>query len=160
MATTTIDQVFLLEAERILAARGETLVEVCYAYAAGSRDFWLIQSSLALQERLGTLPARTLVNIYRRYDLSLRGSVDEALIQAAVKLLPTDAPYLIVYCQPAVYFSSYDCDISHAEMEEDLRDALGQQVACGPEPAWGESGSNMLSAVVPDADGSMQIGIY
>ncbi len=136
------------------------LVEVCYPYAAGSKDFCLIHSLDELRELLSTLPARSLVNVYRQYDLPLRGAVDEELIQAALRLLPSDTAYLIVYQNPRGYSPSYASDVGHAELETELRRGIGQQIAIGPDPPWGEHYSNILCAVIPDAGSSVQMGIY
>jgi len=46
------------------------------------------------------------------------------------------------------------------ELKEDLRDTLGEQAAVGPYPDWGENYDNVLWAIVPNADGSVQVGVY
>ena len=173
MATPTIDQPFLSEVEQMLNRRGEILVETCYSHAAGSRDIVLLPSLSDFQKQLALLPARTLVNVYRHFDLPLRGIVDEGLIQAVLNLLPADAEYLIVHLRPRNdwrlaseydktdgWLNSFQNDEGHAELEQGLRDILGEQVAIGLYPDWGKQYSNILWAVSPNADGSVQVGIY
>lgn len=173
MATSATDPPFLPEVEQMLYTRGELLVELCYSRAAGSRDFMLFRSFSSFQERLQSLPVSTLVNVYRQYDLPLRGAVSESLIQSALNLVPSNAPYLVIYLQPrddwrcaaeydkdGGWLSSFRSDEGRDALERDLRDTLGEQVAIGPEPEWREQSGNVLWAVVPHADGSVQVGIY
>ena len=172
MATPTTDPCFLLEAEEMIKTRGEILAEFRYSRAAGSRDIALFHSFLSFQEHIATLPPPTRVEVYRRYDLPLRGVIDEAMTQAALTLLG-DTEYLIVYLHPrddsrraeeydqeVGWLSSFQNNEGAEELEEDLRDTVGEQAAVGPYPEWGESYDNVLWAVVPNADGLIQVGIY
>lgn len=172
MAPPTTDPRFLSEVEEMIKTRGEALVEVRYAYAAGSRDISLFDSLPSFQERLAALPPRTLVEVYRRYDLPLRGVVDEAMIRAALTTLG-DTEYLIVYLQPrddwrraeeydqgAGWLSSFQNDEGRGSLEEDLWNTLGEQAAVGAYPDRREASGNLLWAVVPNADGSVQVGVY
>ena len=172
MATPTTDQHFLAEVEGMIDARGEVLVEFRYSRAAGNRDIALFHSFLSFQEHLATLSPPTLVELYRNYDLPLRGVIDGALIQAASALLG-EAEYLIVYLQPrndwrradrydqeGGWLGSFHNDEGQEKLEEKLRDTLGEQAAVGAYPDWREASGNLLWAVVPNADGSLQVGVY
>lgn len=173
MATSTTDPRFLSEVEEMTNQRGEILAEFRYAYAAGSRDIIIFDSFLSFQERLAALLPRTLVEVYRRYDLPLRGVIDEALIYAALSLLPGETEYLIVYLQPRDdwrqaeeydqgkgWLNSFQNDEGQETLEEELRDTLGEQAAVGPYPERREASGNVLWAIVPNADGSVQVGAY
>ena len=172
MAASTADPRFLSEVEDMIQGRGEVLVEICFSHSAGKRDILLCHSFPSFQERIAPLPPRTMVNVYRRYDLPLRGVIDGAMIQAALTMLG-DTEYLIVYLHPrddwrrageydqgAGWLGSFQNNEGAEELEEDLRDTLGELAAIGPYPDWGEGYDNVLWAVVPSADGSIQVGIY
>ena len=173
MATSTTEARFLSEVEEMIKTRGEILVEFRYPYAAGDRDITLFDSFPSFQERLAALPPRVLVEVYRRHDLPLRGVIDEALIQAALTLLPGETQYLIVYLHPrndwrraeeydrgAGWLPSFQNDEGQEQLEEDLRDTLGEQAAIGAYPEWCEGSGNLIWAVVPSADGTVQVGAY
>ncbi len=173
MATPATDLGFLSEVEDLVETRGEILVEFRYAYAAGSRDIMVLHSFPSFQEQIVALPPRTLVEVYRRYDLPLRGAIDETMIQAALTLLPGETEYLVVYLRPrndsqraAEYdqgkgwLGSFQNDEGQENLAEDLRDTLGEQAAIGPYSEWHEASGNVLRAVVPNADGSVQVGTY
>jgi len=85
MATPTTDPCFLLEAEEMIKTRGEILAEFRYSRAAGSRDIALFHSFLSFQEHIATLPPPTRVEVYRRYDLPLRGVIDEAMTRGGLR---------------------------------------------------------------------------
>lgn len=172
MATPTTDARFLSEVEEMIQTRGEALVEFRYSHAAGKRDIVLIHSFLSFREQIATLPPPTLVEVYRRYDLPLRGVIDEALIQAALTLLG-ETEYLIVYLQPrndwrradrydqeGGWLPSFQNDEGRENLEEDLRDTQGEQAAVGAYPERHEASGNLIWAVVPNADGSVQVGVY
>lgn len=172
MSTPTTDPLFLSEVEGMVKASGEILVGLRYSRAAGQRNIMLFHSFLSFQEHLATLPPPTLVEVYRHYDLPLRGLINDALIQAASALLG-EAEYLIVYLQPrddwrqaehydrgAGWRGSFQNDEGQGKLGEDLRDTLGEQAAIGVYPKWGEESGNLLWAIVPDADGVVRVGVY
>ncbi len=172
MAAATNDPRFLSEVGEMVEACGEILVEICFSHSAGRRDILLCHSLLSFQERIATLPPRTMVNVYRRYDLPLRAVIDEAMIQASLTMLG-GTEYLIVYLHPRDdwrraeeydqgdgWLSCFQHNEGAEELEEDLRDTLGEQAAVGPYPEWGEGYDNVLWAIVQNTDGSVQVGIY
>ena len=159
---STTAPAFLAEAEELLNTLGEILVEVRYSRMAGSRDFLLFHSFAAFQERLASLPPPTMVDVYRRYSLPLRGLITEEFIQTAQTNLADAAEYLIVYPQPRSQkqFSTFQDGEGVVEMEVDLRDTLGELAAVGAYPEYSKESGNRLWAVVPEADGSLSVGVY
>ena len=158
MVPSTKDLQFLSRVREWIEQQGEILAEFCYAYMAGSRDFDFFTSPLAFEARLGALPARALVCVYREYDLSLRGVVDEEYISRAVDTIPPGGEYLIV--RYGGWTNSNSSGEGGEELAEDLRGRLGETVAVGPYPDYSEANGNVLTAVVPDADGSVHVGAY
>ena len=159
---STTEPTFLAEVEELLNTQGEILVELRYSRMAGSRDILLFGSFAAFQERLTALSAPTLIDVYRHYSLPLRGVITEQFIQTALAELSSAAQYLIVY-RPAPHpqrlFSFQDGE-GAAELEENLRETLGQQAAVGASPDCSEASGDCLRAIVPDADGSISVGVY
>ena len=173
MVTAATDLHFLSEVEKMITTRGEILVEFRYSHAAGKRDIMLFASFPAFQQQLQSMPARTLVEVYRHYDLPLRGAVDEQMIQAALALLSGETEYLVVYRQPRNdwrraeeydqglgWLSSFHNEEGQDHLEEKLRETLGEQAAVGPYPEWREEAGNVLWAIVSNADGLVQVGVY
>jgi hypothetical protein len=54
----------------------------------------------------------------------------------------------------------YDAGESHTELREALDDSLGTPVAVGPNPPWLAETGDVVSAVVPDENGVVRIGVY
>ncbi len=159
---STTDPAFQREAEELLHTQGEILVELRYCRMAGSRDILLFHSFATFQERMASLSPSTLVDVYRRYSLPLRGIITEGFIQAARAELAGAAEYLIVYLDAPHQqrlFTFRDGE-GAAEMEEHLQDTLEEPVAIGAYPDYSEESSNCLRAVVPEADGSLSVGVY
>ena len=50
--------------------------------------------------------------------------------------------------------------MSLQELQYELPEYLGEGVAIGFHPDWAENGSKEISAVVPEADGTVVTGVY
>jgi hypothetical protein len=155
---------FLTTVRRWLAERGEVGVLLRFSYAAGSKSCELFESMGAFEARLATLAARTSVIVFQERQLPLRGLVDAAFVADATRQIGEDAEYLIAGLDEtsagSVKWFDFQAGEGRAALQEDLKDLLGKRVAVGPYPPWLEDGEHVISAVVPERDGSVVIGVY
>lgn len=160
----TTSPLFLAPLEQWLKSQGEILVLIRYAYAGGSKSFEFFSSFEALSERLKSLPAQTSVIVFRQPQLLLRGTVDDAFIEACLDYLPDGSEYLVTELTPRVYgrvsWLHYGDGESHSELREELEDLRGISVAAGLYPPWLVDTDDVISALVPDEHGVVKPGAY
>lgn len=101
----------------------------------------------------------------------MRGAVDEELIQQAIELFQsvTESPegeeYLIVNLEQVDY-GSYNRYFDHCagetvdQLRVHLQNKIGERVAVGAYPPWLHDNDAVISAIVPDSDGMVVVGIY
>lgn len=158
------DRQFLDTVAGWIAGRGQVLVLIRYSHRAGAKDFEFYDSADAFRDRLRVLMPRDCVTVFGQPQLPLRGRVDVDLIRRAVALVPDGTEFLVVGLEPVQYgtlsWYPYSAGETHEELRESLQDLYGEQVAVGPYPAWVEDGKDVTSAVVPNPDGSVTIGVY
>ena len=117
-----------------------------------------------LQKSVDATPPRTCITVWSEYQMPLRGQVDEAFLALASEQMPEGGEWLLigldrVDCGVA---SWYRCasGTSLAELIAEMPDYMGERIALGIHPAWSENGGIEVSAVVPDADGTVTTGVY
>jgi hypothetical protein len=158
------DPMFLKRVNAWIAGRGEVLALIRYSHAAGAKDFEFFRSADAFHARLGRLSPRACVTVFGQPQLRLRGRVDEGLIQKAMMLVPNGVEFLVVGLEPVRYgaasWHTHTAGQTHAELRDDLLQLHGEFVAVGPYPPWLEDGEDVASALIPDPDGSVAIGVY
>ena len=147
-----------------LEESGEVSALIRYSHAGGSKSFEFFADDPAFSVCLANLPPRTCVTVFAVRQLPLRGTVDEAFIEQAKSSYIADTEYLIagldrIYCGAANWID-FSAGESVVELEEDLRDRLGARVAVGAYPPWLHDNDEVISAVVPHPDGSVERGVY
>ena len=163
---STNDLPFLFTAQNWIEANGEVFTLIRFHASAGAKSFEFFRSLDTFSSRLQELRPRTCVTVFRDRQLPLRGQVDEEFARQALALVPDGAEFLVVVLDKmTVGAQSWFHDAageSHAELLEALRDdyCYGKQVAVGTYPPWLEDNEAVISAVVPDSDGSVTTGAY
>lgn len=161
---STADETFYSLVEQWLTEQGEISALFYYSWMAGSKDFVFFHSLSAFLHHLRRLPPRTYIEVFRKPQLTLRGYIDEAFIETALAKISGDAEYLIAGLDPVTYgkvsWLSFTAGEGRAELEVDLRHELGERVAFGLYPAAPEENPEVITAIVPEADGSIVIGFY
>jgi hypothetical protein len=156
--------VFQSTVARWIAETHEVLVMIRFSAAAGSRSFEFFDAFDAFRDRLDQLPLRACVTAFRDQQLSLRGRVDAEFINQAISSIPGRTEYLLVDLELTTIGKAswyrYAAGENHEELREDLEDHSDCLVALGPYPRWFEDNESVISAVVPDPDGSVHTGIY
>lgn len=165
----TTDPRFLATVETWLRERGEITVLFCYPNAGGNRDILLITDLDRFKEHLAPLKRRTFVSVLREPQLSWRGVVDDAFIQAVLPHFPDRVESLLLdldYRRPPDYRwanGGWSWDIGRDEQDElrqELEDLRGHHVALGPYPPFWEENEDTIQAFVPDEDGVIRTAAY
>jgi hypothetical protein len=165
----TTDHRFLSRVESWIDKRGEVLALIKYANAAGSRDFTFFNDVREFRSKLERLPPNTWVIVYGEPQLPLRGRVDDALITAALELIPDGNEYLVVSLEKTVeqYPPNYRREYyeetageTHWELKEALEEFRGRPVGVGLFPPWPDDSEDTVEAFVPDEKGEVRPGAY
>lgn len=156
------DPNFLPTVARWFAEQPELLVLFCYSRAAGSKDFYLLRSFADFQAELAPLPPQTSIVVFRLPQLPLRGVVNADFVEAACARIPDGAEYLLLLAarEPYLNKSRHFAGETHQELREHLADEMGETVAVGLYPDWLDESDDVISAIVPSADGTVGGGVY
>ncbi len=161
---STHDVAFRNKTNKWLAETGEISSLIRFSAAGGSKSFEFFHSIRAFTERLAQMPPRTCVTVFRSRQLPLRGCVDNEFVKAALAQIPEDTEYLISGLEPAAYGKAswfrFTGGVGLAQLQEDLADHIGEKVAVGIYPPWLYDTDDVISAVVPEQDGSVVVGVY
>jgi hypothetical protein len=162
----TTGRIFLSTARRWIEANGEILMMIRYHAICGARAFEFLHSLETFERTLQDIPPRTCVIVFRDRQLPLRGRVDEGFIHRAREMMREGEDFLIDDLEKttvgaASWFDNAVVE-THDELLKWLRDGAryGKAVACGPHPPWLEDNNAVISAVVPNEDGSVTAGAY
>lgn len=162
--TSSLDRQFRDTISQWIGESSEVLALFRYSHAAGSRDFVFFTGADDFREKLEKLPSRTSVIVFREPQLPLRGVVNEELTETAMRLIPEDQEYLILCLEYTQYgkrgWFHWDAGDTHEDLMSDLRYVAGRLVAVGLYPPWLEDNENVISAIVPDTNGVVQVGVY
>lgn len=135
-----------------------------YSHAAGSREFEFFSSISDLSQRLRQLPRLAYVTAFKQQQLPLRGIVDDAFVTKCLENIPEGSEYLVVETVRRVYgrrsWFHDDSGVSHAELRDDLEESRGVPVAVGLYPPWLKDSDDVASAIVPDEQGVVRLGVY
>jgi hypothetical protein len=146
------------------AELGEVSALIRFSAAAGSKSFEFFSTMPAFLSFLAKLEPRTSVIAFGTRQLPLRGRVDESFMKAALTVIPENSEYLIVQSAPQASrgygYSVFISGEGLTELSADLARFAGEEVAVGVYPLWEFDSDHVISAIVPDPDGSVVIGIY
>lgn len=67
---------------------------------------------------------------------------------------------LLAAREPYFNTSQHFAGETHQELCEHLADEAGEAVAVGLYPDWSDDSDDVISAIVPNADGTVTVGIY
>jgi hypothetical protein len=163
---STTSPIFLVTIKRWIAEQGEVLALFRFSRAAGSRSWEFFSCFEAFQKRLAEQCPETCIIVFSNHDLKTRGIVDEAFISHAVSTFQEHADWMLVCLEKITLGKAswyHDNPIeTRGELEDELRSefCFGKTVAIGKEPDWLEEREGLISAVVPQADGTIKTGIY
>lgn len=149
-----------------ISANGEVLTLFRFSHAAGSKSFEFFDSLNDFNNRLAELPPRTSVIVFGEPQLPLRGVVRDEFVSAALECIDEGTYWLVVRLSKTTLGSQswfhHVIDDSLEELEAELRDEYcwAEMVAVGPEPDWLHDTDTVISAVVPERDGTVRIGVY
>jgi hypothetical protein len=162
--TSATDPKFLGTLESWLLSLSEILVLIRYSRAAGSKGFELFASFEALSKRIRQLPPSTSIVAFRQPQVPLRGVVDDDFVASCLSCVPDSSEFLVLETARRAYgeqswFHWMDGE-THAELREALEGSRGARVAVGPYPPWLVDSDDVISAIVPDENGIVRVGVY
>jgi hypothetical protein len=156
---SAFDPAFLEQVKEWIEARGEVLVVIRYAYAAGGKDHLFVTSYEQFQSLLRRLPSMADVIVFRQTQLPIRGIADEALLDRACAQIP-DGEWWFLVC-PEGDPGHTEGENSHEALKEILEEYQGKYVAIGLDPPFHEADNpNMQSGLIPMPDGTIKAGAY
>jgi hypothetical protein len=163
---STDDPVFRSTVERWISDNGEVLAVIRFAGGGGSKSFEFFHSIDAFATRVEGLPSAACVTVLAERQLPLRGIVDAEFIGRARSAIRDGDEWLIV-CKERITMGAaswyHDCEgNSNKELEVELRNeyCYGKLVAVGWHPDWLDDSSTVITAIVPNSDGTVTIGAY
>lgn len=164
MNRSTADSKFLSTIESWLQSQSEILILIRYSHAAGGKDFEFFFSFAAFAERLRRLPPLTSITAFREHQLPFRSIVDDDFVAKCLDNIPDKTEFLLLETDPQTTgghsWFHHIAGESHAELRRDLQESFGRRVAVGTYPQFWEEGPEVISAIVPDKNGAVTVGIY
>jgi len=163
---STNDPTFISTIQAWIELKKEVFALIQFHASAGSKSFEFFHSVDAFKSRFHELPPRTRITVFRDPQLPLRGCVNEDFIQKALAAIPDGAEFLLVALEMITMGKGswfHDAaGVTHDELVEALRHdyCYGKQVAVGHYPPWLDQNDSVISAVVPNEDGSVTTGMY
>ena len=147
-----------------MRAQSEILMLIRYSHAAGGKTFEFFTSFDRLRERLGELKPETSVTAFRKRQLPLRGIVDDDFIGKVLNSTRDGSEFLVIETAPRTAGRESWFHHEAGESLDELRKALeglrGNPVAVGEYPRWLQESLDVISAYVPNQDGTIRAGVY
>lgn len=163
-ARSTTDKKFLNTLEGWLRCQSEIMVLIRYSRAAGSKSFEFFAQFDVLKKRLAVLKPETSVTAFRKPQLPLRGYVDDDFIAKCLSAIPVGSEFLVLGIDPRLATQQWLFHHEAGESPDELREVLEglrrRSVAVGEYPPWREDSSDVISAYVPNQDGTVKTGVY
>jgi hypothetical protein len=157
------DPAFLGKLESWLGAQPEILVLIRYSLAAGSKGFEFFSSFDDLATRIHQLPPSTSIIAFKQPQLQLRGVVNDDFIANCLSRVPNGSEFLVLetaLLTPENKSRLHWAGETHSELREVLESARGALVAFGPYPPCLRDTDDVVSAIVPDENGFVRLGVY
>jgi len=109
------------------------------------------------------LKAETSVTAFREPQLPLRGDVDDEFIGKCLSFVSAGSEFLVLENDPRMATQQWLYNQA-GESPDDLRQVLealrGRLVAVGAYRQWRKNSPDVISAYVPEQDGSVKAGVY
>ena len=140
-----------------IEATGEVLVVLRYLRAAGAKDFALCRTRQEFESLVSSARRGTDICVFRDRQLPLRGVVDEAFVELALRSIADEDDFILLTTEvrPGPWISlSGDIGLSHAELRESLAELMGADVALGRWPDYlCDDHDGLVSAAKDGIDG-------
>ena len=152
---------FLNQIKDWINLNGEIFVVIRYSHSAGARYYIIVNSFDEFRDLVAKLPTKANVIVFRQKQLPIRGQANNTLREQALDEIQ-DAEYLLTSrgsYNPRALTSAEG--VGQQEFIVDFEDFRGKSVAIGKMPFWNQADNeNMVSALVPLPDGSIEVGVY
>jgi hypothetical protein len=126
---------------------GEILLAVTPAGCGGATGYAFCKGLSEVAAALDRHSDAARVIAYKSHSLDIRGTVDERFISTVKARIPPRRDFLLISLEPSPWFGvrGYRGQ-SHEDLEEYLRDRMGEQVCLGLDPD-DEAGEDGISVV-------------
>jgi len=143
---------------------GEILAIIRFSHAGGTKSFEFYTDMASFHARIDKLPPKTCLVIVKEPEFPLRRRVDDEFIKEAKALITDGDEYQIIGLElTKIGKASWYHEASgnqHAELCDDLESVRGELIAFGKVPNWFKDSDTIISAVVPEPDGTVICGVY
>ena len=160
---STKNERFRKEANEIIKLNGEILIMVRYAYSAGSKDFFIIDSEEEFSVFLEARKPKDSITIFKTFENLTEGVVNEDFINKTLNTLvkPKSSDWIVIFPKIIDKWGNPDWSFEETkeELEEILQDQIVDYVRILEEPDWLNE-ELVFHAYVPDEDGEVRPGSY
>jgi hypothetical protein len=144
------------EVKQLLDCQLRVLVVVRYSYAAGSKDFILLESMEQFSKLLTQLKERDSVIVVNSFNIVKEGTVDRSFIEDSLLRYPGGASWVLIGPDNYEYTADWAYAESKSELQEEIEDRIGNVI---DDPDYIREGS-AIDAYIPDSDGTVRPGAY
>lgn len=139
------------KATQWLVRDGEVILFVHRPRWAAAGEFALWSDTTALVRHLDGLPPGTDVTVFAAGSiLPIRGRVDEAFVARCLAEIPEGSDFTILERRAAEQPASAESGgVSHAQLRQELAEAMGSEVLAGLDPSGTPDGPNVATARIP-----------
>jgi hypothetical protein len=151
-----------------LRRSGEMTILQRLTRSAGRRDWFLIESASDITAVLGEGRPHDAFSFFITRQFDARGRLDEELIErlrAILSTMPLNTDELLVAQRVSGQIRLQDCEgFSSNQIEEFLdwaKGHVGADVVAGQHPPLlSNNADEVVTAIVPDQEGKVQLGVY
>lgn len=162
--TSSQDPMYRAKVRSWIETEGEILLLIRFPNMGGAKSWEFMTTFEQYEQRITQLQPRTSIIVFRNHPLPLRGVADAQFIEHALAMMHSGNEYVLVGLDliERYGFTEYPTFYidTQAELRESLADSFGQRMAFGPYPDWLQDGEFVISAYIPDVDGTIHGAAY
>ncbi len=132
---------------------------VRYVYAAGNRDFFLLESFQEFKDLLASCKNADSVIAMKSFRPILEGVVDNRFLAQALAAYEQGGYWLLIGPDIFPHTPDWAFGQSADEVQEELETRLGNRVCIVEEPDWFDE-TQTIGGFVPNSEGKIQLGAY
>lgn len=158
---------FLQTAKNWIESNGEILVLFRYHAGAGSKDWEFYNNYESFEKKASELKAKTQLLIFEKNSFNLRGTVNDKFLRRAIKYIEDVPEWMIIGLEKVKHGAISWVEFEIGNTKEELVNVLKDEhfweryVALGIEPEWWvEDHRGLLTGIVPNSNGKVEVGIY
>ena len=155
---SALDKKFINEVKKVFEVP-EVLIVSRYVYGDGNRDFIILDDMAEFDKLIKKLRNKDSVIEMKSFDKIREGTIDQRFIDRILPIYSEGATWIILGPDNFEHTSNWAYAESKDELNEELKNRLGNHVCIVREPEY-ISDSSSIEAYVPDEDGIVRPGAY